>query len=196
MSEYRIDGRAFRLRRMSGADRARVLDFSRSLPPHDLLFLRRDITNSQVVDAWLEAIKKGRVTTLLALEDQSDGGVLGYATLDRSGEPWTHHVAEIRVLVGEAARGMGLGKHLTRQIFRTALEEGVEKLVARMTLDQQGAVAVFENLGFRPEGLLKDHVLDRDGNKHDLLVMAHSVADFQATLDGFGVTDALQGSAV
>ncbi len=93
--------------------------------------------------------------------------------------------------MGAEARGKGLGRFLTEQIFRLAVDRGVEKLVARMTLDQEGAIAVFETLGFRPEGLLKDHVVDRAGDKHDLLVMAHSVADFQATLDGFGVTRAL-----
>ncbi len=193
MTQHTLNDLSLDLRLMERTDREHILDFARTLSPHDLLFLRRDITSDRVADAWIEAIEKGRVSTLLAVAEAASpegAKILGYATLDRSGEPWTQHVAEVRVLVGSEARGKGLGRFLTEQIFRRALEQNVEKLVARMTLDQEGAIAVFENLGFRPEGLLKDHVVDRAGSKHDLLVMAHAVADFDATRAGFGVQEA------
>ena len=60
-----------------------------------------------------------------------------------------------------------------------------------MTLDQKGAIATFESLGFRPEALLRDHVKDRQGGLHDLIMMSHRVADFQRTLETYGVSDAL-----
>jgi hypothetical protein len=50
--------------------------------------------------------------------------------------------------------------------------------MARMTLDQRGAIAVFEGIGFRPEALMRDHVKDREGNTHDLLVLSHEVARY------------------
>ena len=189
MTEHEIQGFRFDLREMTGDDGEVILAFARALPEHDRLFLRRDITTPEEVERWCNAVESGRVTTLLAIQG---GTMLGYATVDRSGEPWTRHVAELRVVVGVEARGKGLGRFLTEQAFRAALEGGVDKLVARMTLDQQGAIAVFENLGFRPEGLLKDHVVDRDGTKHDLLVLAHSVPDFEANRRGFGVAEALE----
>ena len=191
MTEHEIQGFRFDLREMTSEDGELILAFARALPEHDRLFLRRDITTPEEVERWCGAVEAGRVTTLLAIQG---GTMLGYATVDRSGEPWTQHVAELRVVVGVEARGKGLGRFLTEQAFRAALEGGVDKLVARMTLDQQGAIAVFENLGFRPEGLLKEHVVDRDGTKHDLLVLAHSVADFEANRSGFGVTEALEAA--
>ena len=72
-------------------------------------------------------------------------------------------------------RGKGLGRVLTEAIFAQALEHGIEKMVAQMTIDQKGAIATFEELGFRPEALLRDHVKDRYGEKHDLLVYSHDV---------------------
>lgn len=188
MTEHEIEGFRFEARKMTAEDSDLILAFARALPEHDRLFLRRDITTPEEVERWCRAVEAGRVTTLLAIQD---GTMLGYATVDQSGEPWTQHVAELRVVVGVDVRGKGLGRFLTEQAFRTALEAGVDKLIARMTLDQQGAIAVFENLGFRPEGLLKEHVVDRDGTKHDLLVLAHSVAEFEANRSGFGVADAL-----
>jgi L-amino acid N-acyltransferase YncA len=183
-----VGGRSIELRPMGPADRDAMVRFARELPPHDLLFLRRDISEPAAVEAWLHDIERGEVTTLLATADDE---LVGYVTLHRNALRWSRHVAELRVLVAEAHRGSGLGRVLTEAAFRLALEEGIEKIVARMTPDQRGAISVFEGLGFRAEALLRDEVRDRDGNLHDLLVMSHRVADFQGMLDAYGVSHAL-----
>lgn len=46
---------------------------------------------------------------------------------------------------------------------------------ADLAPDQQGALSMFSSLGFRPEALLRDHVKDRDGVTHDIVIVAHSV---------------------
>lgn len=183
-----VGDRTVELRPMGASDRDMMLRFARELPPHDLLFLRRDISEPAGVEAWLRDIERGEVTTLLAL----DGGeLLGYVTLHRGSLRWSRHVAELRVVVSASCRGAGLGRALTEAAFCLALEEGIEKIVARMTPDQKGAIAVFEGLGFRAEALLRDEVKDREGNSHDLLVMSHRVADFQGILDAYGVSAVL-----
>jgi RimJ/RimL family protein N-acetyltransferase len=176
------------LRHMRAPDRDAVLAFARGLPAHDLLFLPVDITRPAVIEAWIEAIARGTMTTLLA---ERDGAIQGYAAIDRGHLDWSPHVAELRVLVAASARGQGLGRVLTQEAFRLALELGIEKVVAHMTVDQKGAIAVFEGMGFRPEALLRDHVKDRDGHTHDLLILSHDVARFQAHLDAYGVSEAL-----
>jgi len=183
-----VAGETVALRYMSPADRGPVLEFARGLPAHDLLFLRRDITRPESIDLWVRGIERDRIITLLA---ERDGSVLGYATIDRGDLDWSRHVAELRVLVSPAMRGKGLGRVLTREAFAIGLELGIEKLVAQMTVDQKGAVAVFEAMGFRPEALLRDHVKDRDGKKHDLLILSHEVAKFQAQREAYGVREAL-----
>lgn len=184
-----LGGEMVTLRRMTGMDRAALLAFSRALPGHDLIFLPVDITRPAVIDAWVDAIERGAVTTLLA---DRDGVVQGYAAVDRGQLDWSPHVAELRVLVSGAMRGKGLGRLLTQEAFALALELGIEKMVAQMTVDQKGAIAVFEGMGFRPEALLRDHVKDREGKKHDLLVLSHDVARFQSQMDAYGVSEALE----
>ena len=184
-----LGGEMVTLRPMNGMDRAALLAFSSALPGHDLLFLPVDITRPAVIDAWVDAIERGAVTTLLA---DRDGVVQGYAAVDRGQLDWSPHVAELRVLVAGAMRGKGLGRLLTQEAFALALELGIEKMVAQMTVDQKGAIAVFEGMGFRPEALLRDHVKDREGKKHDLLVLSHDVARFQSQMDAYGVSEALE----
>jgi RimJ/RimL family protein N-acetyltransferase len=182
-----VGGREVTLRYMTPADKAAILKFARALPEHDLLFLRRDITEEPAVDDWIGEIEDGEIVTILGVDGDD---VLGYATIHRSQLRWSAHVAELRVMISESMRGRGLGRLLTQEAFAHALESGIDKVIAQMTLDQKGAISVFEGLGFRPEALLRDHVKDRDGNKHDLLILSHEVARFEAALQAYGVGEA------
>lgn len=179
-----INGRTVELRLMSAADTARILQFARALPVHDLLFLQRDITQEKNVDRWVENIRDGGNCTILAIEGDA---MIGYGSLTRSQQDWSQHVAEIRVLAAATARGLGLGQLLTREAFQVALELGVEKISARMTLDQAGARKVFEGMGFRPEAVLQNEVKDKSGKKHDLLVMSNDVQEFLARMEQHGI---------
>lgn len=187
--EARIGNSQMTLRYLTPADRAAALAFARALPAHDILFLRRDITQPAAIDTWLNGIERGRITSVLA---ERDGIVQGYATVDRGELSWSPHVAELRVLVSAAMRGKGLGRLLTQEAFAIALGLGIEKIVAQMTVDQKGAISVFQGMGFRPEALLRDHVKDRAGRKYDLLILAHEVAKFQGQMDAYGITKALE----
>ena len=70
------------------------------------------------------------------------------------------------------------------------LDLGLEKLTVRMTLDQDRAITVFEEMGFKSEALLKDHVKDRAGKNHDLLVLSHDVAGVQSKMQAYGMDEA------
>ncbi len=175
-ASHTIGGQAITLRPMVRADGDAFLAFSSKLDHHDLMFLRRDITSAKDLKHWIDEIESGLTTLILALAGDK---VIGYATVQRSDLPWTSHVAELRVLIAKEWRGKGLGRVLTGDAFAIALSEGIEKMMAQMTLDQRGAIAVFEGIGFRPEALLRDHVKDRDGETHDLLVLSHEVARYR-----------------
>jgi len=58
-----------------------------------------------------------------------------------------------------------------------------------MTTDQEGARALFHELGFQNEALLKDHIKDRNGLRHDLLLMACDVETFLSTRDAYGLAN-------
>jgi L-amino acid N-acyltransferase YncA len=174
-----IGGRDVTLRFMTEDDAALVLAFARSLPQHDLVFLHRDITDEAEVASWIADIEQGIEGVILAVAEDA---VLGYSSVSRSPLSWSRHVAELRVVVGPDARGQGLGRALTAEAFRIAEDLGVRKMVAQMTIDQQGALRTFKQLGFTSEALLHDHVLDADGTTLDLVIMSQDVAAFAHTL--------------
>jgi hypothetical protein len=51
--EIDLKGSRVTLRLMSGSDGSVALAFARALPAHDLLFLRRDITQPEAIEIWL-----------------------------------------------------------------------------------------------------------------------------------------------
>ena len=177
---------------MTPADRGALVEFVAGLPPHDLLFLRRDISHPKVVDAWMHALGTGELTSLVA---RDGAAMVGCTAIIGDALSWSRHVGELRVLVSPDWRGKGLGRVLIQECFAQALALGLKKLVAQMTTDQRAAIAVFEGLGFKAEALLARHVADRDGKLHDLVLLSHDVEAADARHDLYGLSDALGGPA-
>lgn len=177
----------FRL--MGAADEAAVLAFARSLPVHDLLFLPRNISEPKVLTAWVREIERGAITSVLAWKGDK---VVGCGTIVCDPHSWSPHVGGIRMVISTDVRGLGVGRALTQETFALALSMGLEKLTAQMTVDQTGAIAIFEGLGFKAEALLRDHVRDRDGRHHDIVVLGHNVAQVRAKLEAYGVPAAVR----
>ena len=173
---------------MSSADEGEMLGFARGLPVHDLLFLRRDITHPKVLSAWSEEIEAGSIVSLIAREA---GAIVGCTAVVRDELSFSPHVGELRVLVSPQGRDRGLGRTLIQECFLIALSLKLEKLTAQMTVDQKSAIAVFEEMGFQAEALLKEHVRDPGGSKHDLVVLSHDVERFQAQMEAYGLTELL-----
>ena len=149
------------------------------MPPHDLLFLRTDITEVEGANEWVDGVLQGQIGVILAYEGTQ---LVGFASVIRSPTAWTRHVAEISVIVAAAVRHHGVGRHLTVEAFRAADDLGVARMLAQMTLDQVDAVNTFRALGFTPLAVLHDHVIDADGKTYDLLLMHQDVARFEHTL--------------
>lgn len=184
----RTDGGEIEFRHMTSADEAAVLAFAQNLPVHDLLFIPRNISQPKVLAAWIKEIERGGMTSLLAWKGDT---VVGCGTIVRDLLSWSPHVGEIRMVVSKDVRGQGVGRALSQETFALALEEGLEKIIAQMTVDQTGAIALFESLGFKAEALLRDQVRDLAGNKHDIVVLGHDVGKVRAQLEAYGLPEAV-----
>jgi RimJ/RimL family protein N-acetyltransferase len=173
--ELTLEGGNVTLRLMEARDQDAVLSFVRELPPDDLLFLRLDVTAPEGLAEWVGNVQAGRTITVLA---EQGGVIVGYASIHHNDTMWNRHIGEIRVNVGAEFRKKGLGRRLVEGVFAIARDIGLRKITAQMTPDQKGARVTFERLGFRPEALLADFVVDREGKTRDLLIMTQDLAGF------------------
>ncbi len=184
----KTDAGEIEIRVMACIDEAAVLEFAKQLPAHDLLFLPRNISEPKVLSAWINEIERGAITSLLAVRNDR---VIGCGTLVRDPYSWSPHVGEIRMVVSLDVRGQGVGRALLQETFIIALNAGLEKLTVQMTVDQRSAIALFEGLGFKAEALLRDHVRGIDDRTHDIVVLGHHVAQVQAQMEAYGLTQDL-----
>ena len=170
------------IRPFARADATGVAEFAQGLPEHDLLFLSRDIKHARVIEAWVDAQAAGEIESLVATANDR---IVATTAIVRDPLGWSPHVAELRMLVSPTMRGKGLGRALLDASIALAREAGATKLTARMTPDQLGAITLFEEAGFRGEAMLRDHVRDRDGALHDLIILSLGVERAEAKRDAF-----------
>jgi ribosomal protein S18 acetylase RimI-like enzyme len=159
--------------------------FFADLQEGDLTFVKEDVSGPAAIRGWMRPDRQW-----LALDD--DGQVAGFvAVLPLHG--WSDHVGEIRLVVHPRHRGAGLGRTLARHALRRALDQGLAKVIVEVVADQDPLLGMFSALGFTGEALLTDHVRDRAGGLHDLVVLAHHVDDTAAAMRAIGLEDELAG---
>jgi ribosomal protein S18 acetylase RimI-like enzyme len=160
--------------RLAGpGDERGLLDFYRTLPLEDRLFLKDDVTTEGWAVRFMRRIACGEVRSLIA---ERDGRVVAEATLARATHGWSVHVAELRVAVARIVRRQGLGSVLARLLVEMAIDDGADKLVVQVVEHQVAALQVFRKLGFQPEAVLRRHAKDVSGTRRDLLVLANDVS--------------------
>jgi L-amino acid N-acyltransferase YncA len=162
-----------------------LLRFFRDLPEGDLTFIREDVTDPAAVQALTSG--EDRAQRWVAEEG---GQVLAYVAVLRL-PGWSDHVGEVRLVVAPAARGSGLGRRLARHALVQAVGAGITKLVVEVVAEQGAALALFTELGFSGEALLRDQIRDRDGQLRDLMVLAHHVGETWSGMDTVGLPEAL-----
>ena len=165
--EVRVGDTSLRFRLMGESDVDAMVEFARTLPAEDLMYLRVNITDPPVVQQWVEGIKQGRTVTVLALKNAQ---VVGEGTLLHNATSWTRHLGELRIQVSPSVRRQGLARILAGEIEAIAREFGLQLLTARMTLDQSEAQSVFSRLGFQREAVLWDYAMTPDGKTRNVLV--------------------------
>jgi ribosomal protein S18 acetylase RimI-like enzyme len=176
---------ALETRPFNADDTGAVEAFLARIPVGESTFFKEDINAGGTVERWAADANGTRRT--LAWDGDS---VVGYAAVI-PGLGWSSHVGEIRLVVDPSRRRAGIGHELARKALIDALQAGLAKVVVEVVADQEPAIGLFTAIGFKPEALLANHVRDRSGELHDLLVLAHDVEDVQSALVTTGVVDEL-----
>ncbi len=162
---------------MTADDAHALLAFYRSLPPADLLYLREDVTKPESMSRWVETIESEQGWHLLA---GYEGHIIADAELDHQFYGWSRHVGELRIVVHPAFRGSGLSRLMVQEVLAQATDEGLHKVMVQMMVDQEPARHLCEQLGFRHEAMLQEHVQDQHGQLRDLVIMAYFIQNFLA----------------
>ena len=98
-------------------------------------------------------------------------GVVGRLSIARDGNPVSHHVAELGLMVAAGERRRGIGTALMEEAVTWARDSGVTKLELHVFPHNEPAIALYRKLGFKDEGHRRRHY--RLGGQYvDAILMA------------------------
>jgi RimJ/RimL family protein N-acetyltransferase len=84
-------------------------------------------------------------------------GVVGRLSIARDGNPVSHHVAELGLMVAASARRRGIGTALMEEAVKWARGSGVTKVELHVFPHNEPAIALYRKLGFQEEGNRRRH---------------------------------------
>jgi len=173
-----------RVSRYTTPDAAALREFAFDLPEEDRNFLKEDVTDPTVIQSWPDQVD---VERFIAWENDR---VVGLVALHPLGG-WSHHVAELRLVVVPAARDHGIGQRLVQQALISAIGAGIEKVLVEVIAEHDRTIGMLQANGFTPEALLVDQVRDRSGQLRDLMVLSCGTDALVDDLARIGVDDAV-----
>jgi diamine N-acetyltransferase len=120
---------------------------------------------------WYEDLQKRHDRLEFVIVETSSSQPIG--TVRLSDIDLRSQKAEYGILIGETVqRGQGLAQEASHLLLDFAFDElNLHRVYLRVIADNQPAIALYERLGFRREGTLRDDVFKR-GRFHDVLYMA------------------------
>ena len=172
------------VRELAEADEAAFLTFVSNVSDGERRFLKEDLADP--IEAFRGFLRDVTSRRLVAVDEVGDLAGLAGAF---PGEGWSSHVAEVRVLVAASHRGNGVGRALARAALAQAVNIGCTHTYVEVIAEQEGLVAMFQDLGFLPEALLPDFVRDGAGEYHDLMLLTHHASEHLARTQVLGMDE-------
>jgi RimJ/RimL family protein N-acetyltransferase len=88
---------------------------------------------------------------------ESPAGIAGRLSISRDGSVYSHHVAELGLMVAAKERRRGIGTALMEEAIKWARGSGVTKLELHVFPHNEPAIALYRKLGFQDEGHRRRH---------------------------------------
>jgi L-amino acid N-acyltransferase YncA len=170
------------IREMTREDLEESHAFFTKLPEEDRAYLRREVTQREVVERRISESDSGSVMRLVAI---ADGQIVADGSLEISDEEWKRHVGELRLIVGQPHRRKGLGALMARELYLLAASAKMEEIIVKMMRPQEAALSIFQRLGFHEEASFHDYVQDQAGKKQDLILMRCDLEDLWQEMEDF-----------
>ena len=162
-----LRGRAVRLRPAADADAPALL----------AILDQPDVAEWWRRDEWERLDGSGAVTFTIVL----DGAVVGCIQYSEETDP-DYFSAAVDVFVSAAVHGRGVGSDAMRTLLAWLIDvRGHHRLTVDPAAANARAIHVYQKLGFRPVGVLREYERVADGSRRDALLMELLAGDFVRT---------------
>jgi aminoglycoside 6'-N-acetyltransferase len=133
-------------------------------------------------EAEIRAKAEGR-DEVVAFAIEADGETVGLIQYYEQEDP-DFRSANLDVFLAERARGRGLGRDALRTLARYLIDErGHHRLTIDPAAENEVAIRVFERVGFRRVGVMREHWRAPDGTWRDGLLLDLLASDLEGPPD-------------
>jgi RimJ/RimL family protein N-acetyltransferase len=152
-------------------------------PDQDRNFFKVDVSDTEALQRWLNEPRACRFVAR-----NGGGEIVGEVAVIR-GLGWSAHVGELELIVAPSHRRKAYGRRLAQRALAEALQLGLTHIYVQVAAEQFALVAMFQEIGFEPEALLRDFICDRNGESHDLIMLTHRVEQTWSELLTLGIDE-------
>jgi len=161
------DGARVLLRPLTHDDRQRLLDLFIPVPVEERRYMRHNVNNPEVVNAFIDNLDYDAVYPLLALVGDRIVGVATLHFFDGNGR----HRGEVRIFLSKDFRRRGLGTKMTQALIDNAKRKSLYILEVQIVRDLTSDIKAMQKVGFKPVCTVEDYLILPDGELCDAVLM-------------------------
>lgn len=118
------------------------------------------------IGRWTQNLEK-KIILLAHLQDR----VVGYCMIHGGSQSRHKGIYDLMIYLHQDFQNKGLGTTMTSIAVKLAKEKGFHRIELEVVADNSKAIHVYEQSGFKIEGIKKDAYYGEDGKYHDMIVM-------------------------
>lgn len=161
------DGTRVLLRPLLPDDGPRLLNLFSEATAEDVIYLKDDVHDRDIVLSWIERLDYSRVLPLVAVVDNE---IVGDVSIHFHTGP-TRHIGRVRIFLSRDYRRRGLGSVMLGEIVELGKRFELQQLLAEIVVEQTQVVKAFQKLGFSLESHYRDYFMTPDGVTHDMAIL-------------------------
>jgi RimJ/RimL family protein N-acetyltransferase len=169
------DGHALVLRALRATDLDACLDFANDLvserrknPDLGVVSFDRRVTRKDermFIERTLEGVRKKNLVSVAAFDGAR---MVGNCDVVRRKPSDVSHTGVLGIVVRKDNRGMGLGEAMIATALREAFRTGMWLVELQAFSNNEGAIRLYEKMGFTRSGLVPNKILRRGRHIHEV----------------------------
>jgi L-amino acid N-acyltransferase YncA len=151
------------------SDEAALRNFFSEVREDEVDNLRDDVHDPATISSWIQTLDYGRVVPLTAWDELLQF-IVAVSTLHLTRGAY-RHIADVRIVVGQNHRKLGLGSALIKELIELGRGLGLYYLRAEILSESRLPIKAFRQMGFDYKGTFEDGFMTRKGETRDVVLM-------------------------
>lgn len=159
------DGRIVLIKKFRIEDKEKLIGIYESLSDKALRWALPPYTKERI-ERWLSSLQN--LITIVAFYNNK---IVGYAQIFKFPHPRRKGTGDTVIYLHQDFHNVGLGTAMLTKLLELAKKEGLHRVGLHVVADNKQAIHLYQKLGFKIEGVIKDSYFGEDGRYHNQLVM-------------------------